>query len=215
MQLSAVGQHVRDNLASVGSRVYVAPNIPTRKLNNAVSSIANGGVRPEEIIGIADITLWGSSRDGFVFTNDRIFIKPMMEPSSWSFYSDLQSVTHQGMHIHVTDKNGNTRKIDTGMKDGAGFFHFLQRLITLQRLSEAASSEASPATGAETVARCSGCNAKFSGAVGTVINCEWCRKPVKFEAPAGQVQQAADAAQNTGSSVNISIDGGNINITKS
>ena len=181
MQLSPVGQFVSDNLARLGNRAFVVPTIPPRQLGNAATSIANG-ISHHEVIGVLDITIWGSAKDGFVFTNDSVWIKPFLGSTRRYNYRDLQSASGGTSFITIHCTDGTAHKIDSGTKDTGAIVIFLNELIAIAQ-DVNRGSDTPAAVGGETVARCSGCNAKFSGAIGTVINCEWCRKPVKFETP--------------------------------
>ncbi|MFC6164666.1 hypothetical protein ACFP3T_08295 [Lactiplantibacillus dongliensis] len=54
--------------------LYIAPEIPDKKLVNAASKIANG-IDANYVLAIIDSTLFGSAKDGIVFTGDSVYIK--------------------------------------------------------------------------------------------------------------------------------------------
>ncbi|WP_300379460.1 hypothetical protein [Clostridium sp.] len=70
----SVENYIKMNVANVCEKVYVAPEIPEKKLNNAISAIAPN-VNPEYVLAIADSTLFGSAKEGIVFTGDSMYLK--------------------------------------------------------------------------------------------------------------------------------------------
>lgn len=74
----SVESYIKSNAATVGDKVYVVPDIAEKKLNNAISAIAPG-VNPEYVLAIADSTLFGSAKEGIVFTGDSMYIRHMLE----------------------------------------------------------------------------------------------------------------------------------------
>lgn len=67
---------IKDNVSKLScsvSKIYVSPNIPEKKLNNAIEHIAQG-VEPNYVLALIDTTLFGSGKEGFVFIGDRVFI---------------------------------------------------------------------------------------------------------------------------------------------
>ena len=69
--------------------LYVAPDIPEKKLRGAVRDYAKG-VHPEDVIALYDGTLLGNGKDGAVFLDDRlIFQNSDFEPAQTVCYHDL------------------------------------------------------------------------------------------------------------------------------
>ena len=77
----SVENYIKENVSIVGEKVFIAPNIPEKKLNNAISSIAEG-VNPEYVLAIVDTTLFGSAKEGIVFLGDRLFVRDILEKPS-------------------------------------------------------------------------------------------------------------------------------------
>lgn len=83
---------LRDNLSKIGSdRVYIAPNIPDKKLNNLIKSAKYLG-EPNNISGIVDITLFGGGSDGLLFTGEQIIFKDLLTDPVAMKYDDIVSV---------------------------------------------------------------------------------------------------------------------------
>ena len=56
-----------------GDRVVIAPNIPPRKLNGALSTYGLGfGAKPADVLLLVDTTLFGSAGDGFMVTRTHL-----------------------------------------------------------------------------------------------------------------------------------------------
>lgn len=83
---------LRENLSKIGSdRVYVAPNIPEKKLNNLIKSAKYLG-SPNNVAGIVDITLFGGGSDGLLFTGEQIIFKDLLTDPISMKYNDIISV---------------------------------------------------------------------------------------------------------------------------
>lgn len=67
---------IKDNVSKLSSsisKVYVSPDIPKKKLDNAIEKIAHG-IESNYVLALIDTTLFGSAKEGFIFIGDRIFI---------------------------------------------------------------------------------------------------------------------------------------------
>lgn len=62
----------------VGDKIYMYPNMPMDKLNNALSSYAMG-VNPQSVLALIDDTITGNAKNGMVITTDAIYAKSMLE----------------------------------------------------------------------------------------------------------------------------------------
>lgn len=71
--------------------VYIAPEIPEKKLVNACRYIGNE-VSPGVVVGLIDTTLLGSAKEGFLFTGTDMYYKMMLEKPSSINYADIEKV---------------------------------------------------------------------------------------------------------------------------
>lgn len=62
-------------LLARGRDLYVAPNIPEKKLQGALKSYG-GGVRPETVLALHDATKLGSASEGFLITTASLYLHP-------------------------------------------------------------------------------------------------------------------------------------------
>ncbi len=76
-----------------GMGLYVVPQIPDEKLNNAIQDFAHG-MNPSEVIALYDATLMGSAKDGALFGADRfIFQNTDLESPQIIRYEDIVRVS--------------------------------------------------------------------------------------------------------------------------
>jgi hypothetical protein len=80
----SVEQIIKDKVVELAEggiyKVYVAPNIDDKKRKNASLYITNG-IEPSEIIAVVDMTLFGSAKEGFVFTANNFYYQgPLSSP---------------------------------------------------------------------------------------------------------------------------------------
>lgn len=72
--------------------LYVAPDIPFKKLHNALEDYAKK-VRRKDVVALYDATLMGSAKDGALFMADRVvFQNNNLEPAYDVRYDDLVQV---------------------------------------------------------------------------------------------------------------------------
>jgi len=96
--MSNINIFIKENVKSIGSGVHITPEIPEKKLNNAIQAFNCEGFY-ESILAIQDGTVFGSSKEGFVFTGEK-----MIHHKHGEFiYSDIDSVEYIE-NITVDDK---------------------------------------------------------------------------------------------------------------
>ena len=93
-------------LQADGSKVYVVPDIPEKKLNGAISGIAPG-TNSDYVIAVIDTSLLGTGKTGAVILGDRIRFNNANEILT-IFYKNVSSVSISG---NLEEKNGATINI--------------------------------------------------------------------------------------------------------
>ena len=89
---------IKNNVKEIGKDVYITPEIPEKKLNNAIKAFKCESFY-ESILAIQDGTIFGSSKEGFVFTGEK-----MIHDKHGEFiYSEIESVEYIE-DIKVDDK---------------------------------------------------------------------------------------------------------------
>jgi len=92
--MANINQFLRDNLTSVSKKnMQVAPGIDEKKINNAVKSFCYSG-SPGSIIALFDNTLFGSGKDGLLFTGEQLIYRASFSEPITINYVDISSVEH-------------------------------------------------------------------------------------------------------------------------
>lgn len=115
--------------------LYVAPDVPKKKLRGAVRDYAKG-VHPEDVIALYDGTLLGNGRDGAIFLDDRlIFQNSDFEPAQTVHYRDLVNLVTKrsrlrGAYIEMEVNRGRatfSAKLDLSKNPGS--LEYIERLL--------------------------------------------------------------------------------------
>lgn len=77
-------------LVKNSSDIYFSPNIPQKKLTNAIKKYAQC-LRPGEVLALYDDTLFGSAEDGFIIAKKGIWYKNSFEKPRFFLYTQLYS----------------------------------------------------------------------------------------------------------------------------
>lgn len=92
---------------------YLKGSIPSKKLNNAINSFASG-VKRESVIGLYDTTLFGSSKEGIIFSDTKFCSKDMLEKPIKIWYDDIKF-----MKIHGDSEKDNEKELSIELFDGS------------------------------------------------------------------------------------------------
>ncbi|WP_298845743.1 hypothetical protein [Clostridium sp.] len=102
----SVENYIKSNVGNAFEKVYVVPEIPEKKLNNAISAIAPS-VNPEYVLAIADSTLFGSAKEGIVFTGDTMYMRYVLEEKQkYKFENIIKS------EFELTTKQKSNGKVE-------------------------------------------------------------------------------------------------------
>lgn len=115
--------------------LYVAPDVPEKKLRGAVRDYAKG-VQPEDVIALYDGTLLGNGRDGAIFLDDRlIFQNSDFEPAQTVHYRDLVNLVTKRSRLRGTyiEMEVNRRRATFSAKldlsKHPGSLEYIERLL--------------------------------------------------------------------------------------
>jgi len=122
-------------------RLYVAPNIPENKLQNALGDYAPS-LTPGDVLALFDATLMGSAKDGILFTADGIrFQNNPMEAAQEVRYTDIVEVKTKrklvgGQKVHLLVNRGRATmelQLDCSVKPEAAKYiaRFLNEALLL------------------------------------------------------------------------------------
>lgn len=86
--------YLREKLASVSKKnIAIAPGIDEKKLNNAVKSFCYSG-NPSNVVALFDNTLFGSGKDGLLFTGEQLIYRPTFSDPVQISFEAISSVEH-------------------------------------------------------------------------------------------------------------------------
>lgn len=86
-----------------GLSYYIKGDIPSIKIDNALKTFAFG-VDRESIIGFYDTTVFGSGKNGYIFTDDKIYYLDPMEKPKKIWYDDIQTMNIINLHKKDADR---------------------------------------------------------------------------------------------------------------
>ena len=138
--MANINLFIKENIKDVGRDIYIVPDIPEKKLNNALKSYGDN-VSYESVLALYDDTLFGSASDGMLFTGEK-----MLHNKYGAFlYSDIESVKYienitindKGKEkkeewIIIKTKDGKKHKLTYGLMNinKEKFTGFLNKIIT-------------------------------------------------------------------------------------
>ena len=79
-----------------GNKIFFKPNIPPKKLANAISSYASH-VKADDVFVLADETVFGKADNGLLITNSEILIKELFEERKQIPLMEVKQVAFEGL----------------------------------------------------------------------------------------------------------------------
>jgi hypothetical protein len=85
------------------ARTYFAPDIPPKKLSNALLSYGRQGraVRAEDVVALMDSTIFGGAKDGVMLTEQQIRLKDLGDGLAVWEWPNIRSITSQKTAIYI------------------------------------------------------------------------------------------------------------------
>jgi hypothetical protein len=113
---------IKENVNQISSKnLYIAPDIPEKKLNNAANSM-----KLQEsvgsIIALLDSTVFGSGKDGLAFTGERMVYKPAFLAPEVVAFDELESAKYV-RNVSTNDKGKDKVEefTEITLKNGGSF----------------------------------------------------------------------------------------------
>lgn len=101
---------IKDNVSNLKvdtfCRIYISPDIPDKKMNNAISTYAKE-VEPEYVLVVIDTSMFGSAKDGLLFTGNKIFCSNVGNKKSFELSKITEIMTEE---YEEKTKDGGTEK---------------------------------------------------------------------------------------------------------
>ena len=115
---------IKSEAPKLGSRVFLAPDIPEKYLNNAVLSISESKADPDFVIAVLDTSLLNSCKAGVLFTGDSLFFKGTLGSSIQIKYEDISSAKEVIQKVKKDD--GSVKELKSLVilgKDGSELYN--------------------------------------------------------------------------------------------
>ena len=95
---------------------HVKGNIPIKKIDNALQTFAQGMDRTT-MLGFLDTTVFGSGKNGYIFTDDKMYYVETMEKPKKLWYDDIKQ-----LRILKSSKKDCNRELAIDFLDGSTFY---------------------------------------------------------------------------------------------
>ena len=127
---------------------FKLPDEITRKqLNNAKARFARD-LEEETILGFYDTTVLGSGKNGFIFTDSKMYFLETLEKPKKIWYDDIQNIEIYDQHkkdpnrvLEINLEDGDTIEITSTFVNKTPLFEFLNELLILEKGNEQATSQ--------------------------------------------------------------------------
>lgn len=86
----SVNVYIKENVGKLGKKVFIAPDIPEKKMNNAIKAFKCEDFY-QSILAVFDNTLFGACDEGLVFTGEKMILKEMMTDPVIFLYTEIAS----------------------------------------------------------------------------------------------------------------------------
>lgn len=110
--------YIKEQVKNLCSKVYVAPDIPDKKMNSAIVGMTSG-VDPDHVLAIADTTVFGSAKEGCLFTGENLYIHSIGSKKIEISLSDIERANY--IVTEITNDKGKvkeTKHVIILLKDG-------------------------------------------------------------------------------------------------
>ncbi|MGD9718063.1 MAG: hypothetical protein AB7U24_02390 [Sulfurimonadaceae bacterium] len=101
--MASVNVYIKENVGKLGKKVFVAPDIPEKKMNNLIKAFKCEDFY-QSILAVFDNTLFGACDEGLVFTGEKMILKKMMSDPVTFLYSEIASA--EFIKEEIENKNG-------------------------------------------------------------------------------------------------------------
>lgn len=86
-----------------GFSYHIKGDIPSKKIDNALKKFASGKDRTT-IIGFIDTTVTGNGKNGYIFTDDKVYYLDTLEKPKKLWYDDIKELRLSNLHKKDSDR---------------------------------------------------------------------------------------------------------------
>ncbi len=91
-------------------KIFIAPDIPKKKLAAAIESYGNG-IRPRDVVVLIDDTFFGGAKQGMLVTENEILAKSVLMPGSRYLLVKVQEISAEGTCVYINGYEFTTLNI--------------------------------------------------------------------------------------------------------
>lgn len=114
----SVESYIKENVKVLKNKIMIAPDIPDKKMDNAISAIAPG-VDPDYVVAIVDTTLFGNSKEGLLFTGDTIYLRAFLSDAKSFAWQDILSAEYKVTQVAKNDKTEDVEDVILHLRDNS------------------------------------------------------------------------------------------------
>ena len=142
----AVRQIVRDySLRIKDSRIFFQPDIPPKRLRNALASYAKGA-QEQDVLVLVDDTVFGSAKDGDLLTPTALYTHSQTEQPQSIEISEIEAVSLSKGFTRVLHVN-DTKMLKTNMPEKEAMRQFTEMLQEIVKVLRPKETEETPTQG--------------------------------------------------------------------
>lgn len=115
-----------------GFSYHINGNIPSKKIDNALKKFALG-MDKTTIIGFFDTTVMGNGKNGYIFTDDKIYYSDILEKPKKLWYDDIKELRLSNLHkkdcertLEITQYDGEIVVISSSFLNKTPLKEFLE-----------------------------------------------------------------------------------------
>lgn len=119
------------NIAN-GFTYHIEGDIPSKKINNAIKKFASG-IDRTSIIGFFDTTVMENGKNGYIFTDDKIYYLDTLEKPKKFWYDDIKTIRITNTHkkdcdriLEITQYDGEKININSSFINKTPLKEFLE-----------------------------------------------------------------------------------------
>lgn len=143
-----------------GFTYHIKGNIPSKKIDAAIKTFASG-IDRTTIIGFLDTTVFGSGKNGYIFTDDKVYYVDTLEKPKKFWYDDIKKIRLTNTHkkdsdrvLEITQYDGEEIRISSPFLNKTPLKEFLKIMkdydSSTQRITQSVEGKKGNNIGAET-----------------------------------------------------------------
>ncbi|PRY65572.1 hypothetical protein B0H98_10296 [Vreelandella songnenensis] len=133
--MSGVNQYLKEEFAKMKGKVWLTPDIPEKKLSNAVNAFKYNG-DPSTIIAILDNTTLRSAKEGFIVSGSKLVCKEVFESPIELLFEDIESFEYiENITQNSKGKEKKSSFLKVNKKDGSAHDFKYNALVDTEALA--------------------------------------------------------------------------------